>query len=92
MSILTSGARVVKVSKKTITKLIFAPLVSRDNFINVFYSNFARLEFLKPPQKRTENVPVEPEMLRAVAKSKDVCSQYMTEAAIVVRGLPVKLI
>ncbi|KZC14470.1 Separin [Dufourea novaeangliae] len=39
-----------------------------------------------------ENVPVEPEMLRAVAKSKDVCSQYMTAAAIVVRGLPIKLI
>ncbi|XP_076670629.1 extra spindle pole bodies like 1, separase [Andrena cerasifolii] len=49
-------------------------------------------KFLKPPQRRTGNVPVEPEMLRAVAKSKDVCSQYMTTAAIVVRGLPVKLI
>ena len=49
-------------------------------------------KFLKSPQERTENVPVEPEMLRAVAKSKDVCSQFMTAAAIVVRGLPVKLI
>ncbi|KOC62271.1 Separin [Habropoda laboriosa] len=50
------------------------------------------LKFLKNPQKGTENVPIEPEMLRAVAKSKDVCSQYMTAAAIVVRGLPIKLI
>ncbi|CAK9799037.1 Espl1 [Anthophora quadrimaculata] len=50
------------------------------------------LKFLKSPQKSTENVPIEPEMLRAVAKSKDACSQYMTAAAIVVRGLPIKLI
>ncbi|KAK9297376.1 hypothetical protein QLX08_008938 [Tetragonisca angustula] len=49
------------------------------------------LKFLKTRQF-SQNVPVEPEMLRAVAKSKDICSQYMTAAAIVVRGLPVKLI
>ncbi|XP_076168881.1 extra spindle pole bodies like 1, separase isoform X2 [Ptiloglossa arizonensis] len=50
------------------------------------------LKFLKTSQKSAQNVPQEPEMLRAVAKSKDVCSQYMTAAAIVVRGLPIKLI
>nr|XP_034193112.1 separin [Osmia lignaria] len=50
------------------------------------------LKFLKNTPKSTQNVPIEPEMLRAVAKSKNVCSQYMTAAAIVVRGLPVKLI
>ncbi|XP_015437312.1 PREDICTED: separin [Dufourea novaeangliae] len=50
------------------------------------------LKFLRNREECTENVPVEPEMLRAVAKSKDVCSQYMTAAAIVVRGLPIKLI
>ncbi|THK33172.1 separin isoform X1 [Diachasma alloeum] len=33
----------------------------------------------------------EPEMLRAVAISKKVCLQFMTKAAIVVRGLPVKV-
>lgn len=31
-------------------------------------------------------------MLRAVAKSKESCSHYMTAAAIVVRGLPMKII
>ncbi|XP_053997454.1 separin [Hylaeus anthracinus] len=50
------------------------------------------LKFLKNPQKSTQDAPQEPEMLRAVAKSKDACSQYMTAAAVVVRGLPVKLI
>ncbi|XP_071627742.1 uncharacterized protein Sse isoform X2 [Temnothorax longispinosus] len=34
----------------------------------------------------------EPEMLRAVAKSKNSCSHYMTAAAIVVRGLPIKIV
>ncbi|XP_057339275.1 separin [Microplitis mediator] len=33
----------------------------------------------------------EPELLRAFAKAKEVCSQYMTSAAAVVRGLPIKL-
>ncbi|OAD54830.1 Separin [Eufriesea mexicana] len=50
------------------------------------------LKFLKTPHKNCQNIPIEPEMLRAVAKSKGVCSQYMTAAAIVVRGLPIKLI
>ncbi|XP_076756318.1 extra spindle pole bodies like 1, separase [Xylocopa sonorina] len=50
------------------------------------------LKFLQCPQKSIQNAAIEPEMLRAVAKSKDVCSQYMTAAAIVVRGLPIKLI
>lgn len=39
----------------------------------------------------THVTPMEPEMLRAIAKSKEVCSQYMTAAAIVVRGLPIRL-
>ncbi|XP_031835603.1 extra spindle pole bodies like 1, separase isoform X2 [Nomia melanderi] len=50
------------------------------------------LKFLDNSAKYTQNIPTEPEMLRAVAKSKDVCSQYMTAAAIVVRGLPIKLV
>ncbi|XP_043273474.1 separin [Venturia canescens] len=33
----------------------------------------------------------EPELLRAVAKSKEVCTQHMTSAAIIVRGLPIRL-
>ncbi|XP_003487939.2 separin [Bombus impatiens] len=49
------------------------------------------LKFLKN-RKSSQNVSTESEMLRAIAKSKDICSQYMTAAAIVVRGLPVKLI
>lgn len=35
--------------------------------------------------------PMEPEMLRALAEAKEVCSQYMTSAAVVTRGLPIKL-
>ncbi|XP_025996692.1 separin isoform X2 [Solenopsis invicta] len=34
----------------------------------------------------------ESEMLRAVAQSKNSCSHYMTAAAIVVRGLPIKIV
>lgn len=33
----------------------------------------------------------EPEMLRALAKARETCSQYMTSAAVVIRGLPIKL-
>lgn len=33
----------------------------------------------------------ETDMLVAVAKAREVCKQYMTSAAIVVRGLPIKL-
>ncbi|XP_076290661.1 extra spindle pole bodies like 1, separase isoform X2 [Lasioglossum baleicum] len=50
------------------------------------------LKFLKNRRGSSQNLSMEPEMLRAVAKSKSVCSQYMTAAAIVVRGLPIKLI
>ncbi|XP_043252364.1 separin isoform X1 [Colletes gigas] len=50
------------------------------------------LKFPKNSQKVGLNIPLEPEMLRAVAKSKYACSQYMTAAAIVIRGLPIKLI
>ncbi|KAK0182022.1 hypothetical protein PV327_000194 [Microctonus hyperodae] len=35
--------------------------------------------------------PMEPEMLRALAEAKEICSQYMTSAAVVTRGLPIKL-
>lgn len=35
---------------------------------------------------------MESEMLRAVAKSKNSCSHYMTAAAIVIRGLPTKVV
>ncbi|GAB1864710.1 separase [Camponotus japonicus] len=44
--------------------------------------------------KKTENdkTEMETEMLRAVAKSKNSCSHYMTSAAIVVRGLPIKIV
>ncbi|KAG7205214.1 hypothetical protein KM043_018299 [Ampulex compressa] len=53
------------------------------------------LKFQKTQQKvngNESNTLMEPEMLRAVAKSKDACSQYMTAAAIVVRGLPIRLV
>ncbi|XP_011867802.1 PREDICTED: separin [Vollenhovia emeryi] len=48
------------------------------------------LKFTKTGAKDKTNM--EPEMLRAVAKSKSSCSQYMTAAAIVVRGLPIKIL
>lgn len=35
---------------------------------------------------------MESEMLRAVAKSKNSCLHYMTAAAIVIRGLPIKIV
>lgn len=41
---------------------------------------------------RVTKVKNEPDMLLAVAKSKDMCKHYMNSAAIVVRGLPVKLV
>nr|XP_033342266.1 separin isoform X1 [Megalopta genalis] len=49
-------------------------------------------QLVKNSRSNTTSLSPEPEMLRAVAKSKNVCSQYMTAAAIVVRGLPIKLI
>ncbi|XP_015599938.1 separin [Cephus cinctus] len=49
--------------------------------------------FLDIETKNSSNQKtIEPEMLRAVAKSKNVCSHFMTAAAIVVRGLPIKLV
>ncbi|KAL0124988.1 hypothetical protein PUN28_004256 [Cardiocondyla obscurior] len=35
---------------------------------------------------------MESEMLRAMAKSKNSCSHFMTAAAVVVRGLPIKIV
>ncbi|XP_034944251.1 LOW QUALITY PROTEIN: separin [Chelonus insularis] len=46
----------------------------------------------KKPSEITEKTPsYEPELLRAFAQAKECCTQYMTAAAAVVRGLPVKL-
>ncbi|KAF7393198.1 hypothetical protein HZH66_009031 [Vespula vulgaris] len=47
--------------------------------------------FLKDSQKKMAKVTREPEMLRAISKSKEACSLYMTAASIVTRGLPIKL-
>ncbi|KAI4482686.1 hypothetical protein M0804_008539 [Polistes exclamans] len=47
--------------------------------------------FLKDSQRNTTNITTEPEMLRAISKSKEACSLYMTAASIVTRGLPIKL-
>lgn len=52
--------------------------------LNLLFSEFKNSSKTK--------IDSEQSMLSAVAKSKDVCGQYMTSAAIVVRGLPVKLI
>ncbi|KAK2582701.1 hypothetical protein KPH14_004975 [Odynerus spinipes] len=49
------------------------------------------LRFVKDHQKKTDNVTIEPEMLRAISRSKEACSLYMTAAAIITRGLPIKL-
>ncbi|XP_020292023.1 separin isoform X2 [Pseudomyrmex gracilis] len=40
---------------------------------------------------KKEEIKLDSEMLRAVANAKQTCSQYMTAAAIVVRGLPIKI-
>ncbi|XP_058802521.1 separin [Phymastichus coffea] len=57
--------------------------------VNLSLWNQGKLEF----QKGTRNeIKFEDNMLVAVAKSKDVCKQYMTSAAIIVRGLPTKLV
>ncbi|XP_033208353.1 separin [Belonocnema kinseyi] len=55
--------------------------------------NFAEWDkgILSPDEKVEVPQPVEFEMLRALAKSKDVCGQYMTAAAVIVRGLPIRL-
>jgi hypothetical protein len=60
--------------------------------IRLYLQNYKKifvLEFTKEVNDKIEN---EQDLLIAVAKSKDVCKQYMTSAAIIVRGLPVKLI
>ncbi|KAL6266836.1 hypothetical protein P5V15_003665 [Pogonomyrmex californicus] len=43
-------------------------------------------------KEEKDKIKMEPEMLRAVAKSKNSCSHYMTAAAIVIRGLPIKIV
>ncbi|XP_032679875.1 separin isoform X2 [Odontomachus brunneus] len=48
------------------------------------------LKFAKSAEKN--KAEMESEMLRVVAKSKKVCSQYMTAAAIIVRGLPTRIV
>ncbi|KAG8036480.1 hypothetical protein G9C98_003802 [Cotesia typhae] len=49
------------------------------------------LKFKKDVQIDEFEQPQEPEILRAFANAKKVCLQYMTSAAAVVRGLPIKL-
>lgn len=41
---------------------------------------------------RKDKIKLESEMLRAVAKAKNSCSHYMTAAATVIRGLPMKIV
>ncbi|RLU20460.1 hypothetical protein DMN91_007070 [Ooceraea biroi] len=48
------------------------------------------LKFTK--NRVNDKMEMESEMLRAVANAKRSCSQYMTAAAIVVRGLPIKIV
>ncbi|KAG5330739.1 ESPL1 protein, partial [Acromyrmex charruanus] len=48
------------------------------------------LKFIKNGVK--DKPEMESEMLRAVAKAKNSCLHYMTAAAIVIRGLPVKIV
>ncbi|KYN09010.1 PREDICTED: separin [Trachymyrmex cornetzi] len=48
------------------------------------------LKFTKNGAK--DKPEMESEMLRAVAKAKNSCLHYMTAAAIVIRGLPVKIV
>lgn len=48
------------------------------------------LKFIKNGAK--DKPEMESEMLRAVAKAKNSCLHYMTAAAIVIRGLPVKIV
>ncbi|KAJ8684181.1 hypothetical protein QAD02_019973 [Eretmocerus hayati] len=57
--------------------------------VNLVEWHRGSIEFNKGPHSKVEN---EQDMLVASAKSKDVCKQYMTSSAIVVRGLPVKLV
>lgn len=58
------------------------------------FDNFFIIKFFIDFTKKRENdkTEMEPEMLRAVAKSKNTCFHYMTSAAIVVRGLPIKIV
>lgn len=50
------------------------------------------LQFSEFHKDARNKMKFEEDMLVAVAKSKDVCQQYMTSAAIIVRGLPLTLI
>ncbi|KYN05936.1 PREDICTED: separin [Cyphomyrmex costatus] len=58
--------------------------VDKDSWIS------GTLKFTKNGVK--DKTKMESEMLRAVAKAKNSCIHYMTAAAIIVRGLPVKII
>jgi len=55
---------------------------------NSSYLNFS--EFIKNGAK--DKPEMESEMLRVVAKAKNSCLHYMTAAAIIIRGLPVKIV
>lgn len=58
-------------------------------YLIIFYNEIF-LEYTKKTGKnKTE---MESEMLRAVAKSKNKCYHYTTAAAIIVRGLPMKIV
>ncbi|XP_066594805.1 uncharacterized protein Sse [Prorops nasuta] len=48
-------------------------------------------KFKSKSKKDTSEMILEPEMLRVIAKSKHACQHYMTSAAIIVRGLPVRI-
>ncbi|CAL7940926.1 unnamed protein product [Xylocopa violacea] len=85
-----TDADIDKMTTNFISNWIPSPLNRPWTDVDISMWCSGTLKFLQYPQKSIQNI--EPEMLRAVAKSKDVCSQYMTAAAIVVRGLPIKLI
>ncbi|XP_014216044.1 separin [Copidosoma floridanum] len=55
--------------------------------------NRGLIEYTNKDKKLTRTIiENEQDMLLAVAISKDVCKQFMTSAAIVMRGLPIKLV
>lgn len=56
-----------------------------DNFLELNFSEFTKNVAKDEPE-------MESEMLRIVAKAKNSCLHYMTAAAIVIRGLPIKIV
>ncbi|KAL6436522.1 hypothetical protein ACFW04_004774 [Cataglyphis niger] len=70
----------------------WVPSISERSWADVDIDNWnsGTLKFTKKTEK--DKMETESEMLRAVAKSKNKCSHYMTAAAIIVRGLPMKII